>query len=1248
MYRTSLRRGLRWSLAALFGFLMMTGPGGEARAELPKVPDEFAVRLVAAVPAVQFPCQVATAPDGALFVGEDPMDQVGPADRPIDRILLFRDGKDPVVYAEKLNAVFGMVWHDGALYVMNMPRLTVFRDRDGDGKADERKDIFTDLGVPAGSPNDFNDHIVSGLKIGIDRYLYISVGDKGVPRATGPDGRTAQVRGGGVLRCRLDGTGLEVFSTGTRNHLEPNLDDRDNLFTYDNTDDGLGWWTRVTHHIDGGYYGYPFDYHTRTARMLPRMAEYGGGSPCGGLFYGEDAWPEKYRGLLFWAEWGQRVVRAIRFEPAGSTFKVAEKIDFVEHGKVDDFRPLDLALSHDGKTMYIADWSTGSWGNKTEKLGRVYAVTYKGKTLRSRRRGQDSDPVEAQIKQLGHPSFNERFRAQTALTRAGKGAVGAVTAALADSGTALLAKRHLVWVLDAVAGGTPEASYPLVDALKSPSRDVRAQAARALGERAVPIALEPLIKRLRDGEPSVKLQALIALGRIGSPESIPGVLPLVAETDVFVAYAARRALQRIGDWSVAARGLDSPDPKVRAGTLLAMDQVYDAAASSRLAEFAASAKRPVEERLNALEYLSEVDRKSPPWDGKWWGTQPAKGKPPARTIAWADTPRVMATCRALATDPLVAVRTRAVEALGRLNDSDSAPFLRGLFPGEHDPGVKSAIALALGKRADIQALDLLTSALRDDHGPESVRDAALVAVEMIGTQKAAIALADLLGQNSVNIDRQPRVIRALGRFKDVAAIKPLLESLKSQATPVRAAAIDALVAIVKRAKDRGRDDVAAGVRALLADPTSEVRNRAIAATGAIGDRQAIPALMALAEKPESRFEAGLALAKLPDIRALQLYLHGLAEKNSELRKASAAAITALRDPAATVLEQLAKRNELSPAVLPELRSIFAGLVPITTWNVLGSFPITGGPSLDPLMPVELSATFKGVGGKPVTWKTATAVDHDGQIDLGRVYTHDDDRLAYGYAEITSSTARTAPTVVGSDDTLTVWVNGKQVYNFTDRRGFSHDSARFDLPLTAGTNRIMVRCGNRGGPWQFSVAVTAPADYAFLKAPVRDGFDPEAYRAFALNGQGSASHGRLLFSDLKGLACVKCHAVGKEGGSVGPELSTVGAKYPRDELIASVLYPSAKISSGFEPTTFALVDGRVVTGIVRTETDGAVEIQDAEARLVRFAKDEIDERKRGDVSVMPTGLAAGLSRQDFADLIAYLETLKNVDSKSKLK
>ena len=114
--------------------------------------------------------------------------------------------------------------------------------------------------------------------------------------AAAPVSRFSPARTHAHLWSLPDGTGLEIFTTGTRNHLEPNLDARDNLFTYDNTDDGLGWWTRVTHHVDGGYYGYPWDYHDRTDRMLSPMADYGGGSPCGGLVYKEDAWPEKYRG----------------------------------------------------------------------------------------------------------------------------------------------------------------------------------------------------------------------------------------------------------------------------------------------------------------------------------------------------------------------------------------------------------------------------------------------------------------------------------------------------------------------------------------------------------------------------------------------------------------------------------------------------------------------------------------------------------------------------------------------------------------------------------------------------------------------------------------------------------------------------------------------------------------------------------------------------------------------------------------
>ncbi len=50
---------------------------------------------------------------------------------------------------------------------------------------------------------------------------------------------------------------------------------------------------------------------------------------------------------------------------------------------------------------------------------------------------------------------------------------------------------------------------------------------------------------------------------------------------------------------------------------------------------------------------------------------------------------------------------------------------------------------------------------------------------------------------------------------------------------------------------------------------------------------------------------------------------------------------------------------------------------------------------------------------------------------------------------------------------------------------------------------------------------------------------------------------------------------------------------------------------------------------------------SDAKAIKIAGDQIEARKRSDVSLMPSGLVAGLSPDDFADLIAYLETLKSV-------
>ncbi len=1225
----------RRALTALL-FVLAIGPPAAIGAGLPKVPDDFEVRLVANVPNFLYACQVATAPDGALYVAVDPMDQVGPYESDLGQIYVYREGKEPVLFAEGFRAIFGMAWHEGSLYVSHMPYLSVVRDTDGDGKADDRKDLFKDLGIT--NNKGLNDHIVSGIQFGIDNRLYISTGDKGVLKATGPDGRTAQVIGGGTLRCFPDGTGIEVVTTGTRNHLEPNLDDRDNLFTYDNTDDGDGWWTRVTHHVDGGYYGYPYDYHDHKDRFLNRIAEFGGGSPCGGVVYKEDAWPAKYRNRVFWSEWGKKKIQGIAFEPAGASFTIKDMVDFVEPGDSGEFRPLDCCLSYDGKTMYIADWGMGSWGSKTEKVGRVYAVTYKGPAIPTRPRGTDADPIADQIKALDHPSWNERMRAQRALIKKGREALDASAAALAG-GADPVAKRHLIWVIDGIAGGTAEADMALLKAFNDGSGDVRGQAARAFGERRVQAAATPLVALLKDADPTVKLQAIIALGRIGEAKAVPALLTLLTDGDRYLAFSARQALRRIGRWDAVAEGLKVAKADQRAAILAALEGVYDAGAVSVLRSVAVEPKGPEAERGLALADLALVARKAPEWDGKWWGTRPTQGKPPAKTIAWDSTPGILETIEASLVDPSEAVRLAAISAVRASDDRQALAKLRERFEVEAAPKVRQEIALALGNMGDKDALPLLVAALRDPANDESIRSAALTGLETIGGKPAVEALIEALVNKRGNLkdEAQIRMVAALGRFKAKEAISVIADRLYHSNPAVRVAAAESLgkMGDAKLAAPR--------LRPSLKDQAVEVRKATLTSLASLKDAESIPAMIELANAEPTRYEATLALASVPDVRALQVYLRGVADKSPDLRKASSSALGSIRDKAEPVLEQLASRRELPTSALPELRKIYNRLQPVEAWHVMGPFPLNDRPPSRPNLPVDITATAPGPDGATLEWKPIAAQGEDGMVDLAKFYGGKGDCSAFGTAVLESPVARPAQMAVGSDDTLTVWLNGKEVYKFGGNRGYDPDVARFDVELKKGKNLLMIQCGNGGGPWQFSVAVTGLADHAFLKGPAADGFDPDKFKLAAMKGSGQPARGKTLFFDMKGLACAKCHVVGGEGGAIGPELSGIAARYPREELIASILYPSARIFSGYETVVVATSDGKVLSGLIKSDNADGVEIQDAEGKRIKVAKADIEDRKTSDLSLMPNGIVEGINPQDFADLVAYLETLKDASA-----
>ena len=138
---------------------------------------------------------------------------------------------------------------------MHPPHLSAYIDKDGDGVADEEKVLVKNIAF--GFKDRPADHTSNGVTLGIDGWLYLAIGDFGFLKAEGTDGKTLQLRGGGVVRVRPDGTGLEVYSRGTRNILEVAIDPLLNGFARDNTNDGGGWDIRLHHFTGLEDHGYP-------------------------------------------------------------------------------------------------------------------------------------------------------------------------------------------------------------------------------------------------------------------------------------------------------------------------------------------------------------------------------------------------------------------------------------------------------------------------------------------------------------------------------------------------------------------------------------------------------------------------------------------------------------------------------------------------------------------------------------------------------------------------------------------------------------------------------------------------------------------------------------------------------------------------------------------------------------------------------------------------------------------------------
>jgi putative heme-binding domain-containing protein len=1049
---------------------------------------------------------------------------------------------------------------------------------------------------------------------------------------------------GGVIRIRPDGTGLEVVSTGERNPLSVALTANDDVFTYGNDDDSKKWPNSLTHHIVGGHYGYPYEFLTAPFRALPIVDGQLGGSGAQGVCYNEDGLPASYRGNLFFCDWGLQAVFRYEVAPAGGTFRLIRKTPLVEKGDIADFRPFSIATDADGSSFYLVDWAFNGWLADGPKTGRLFRMTYTG----SERVEPSPKPVgtdlATRIRGLDHPSMASRLESQRVLASRGAGAVKPLVVRLkeADSGAG---RVHALWALDAI--GTPEARLAIRSILADSDPNVRMQAARSSGIRRDREALPSLASALRDSNPAVRREAAIALGKLGDPQAGPSLYAALGDPDAFAAWSIRRALRTFKAWDLASLSTALADPKRGEDALKLADESWSLPAIQALSASLSTSTDPAwKARLVAA--LAGNYRRYPEWSGRWFGTNPLAGAMPRKTVDW-NTEGMNAVLIGLVkglrdADPMV--RRQSIGGLIGVGER-ATPLLRAELDRESDATNLAATARALGSLRDSKAVPTLARLLMDATRPVEVRLVVLDALAALNSPQALNARLMLAYDSKAPAELIARALPALGRGR-VLPSNDLAGFLDHKSETVRAAALAAF--------PTGKllpVDIRTTFLDRLNDPSEVVRKAAIDAVALHKLRDAIPRLVSLSGEDSCRAEATRALSEIPDPRAFPAYVAALSDRDPDLRKAGESALLAIRDVVGGDLESLARKGTfVGPSALAVER-ILTRFEPMTEWRVIGPFPRTTARVFVDSSTIDFEGKSVGVEGRTIAWQARTA-----EVSTGRVVLDDfkggagdrggfgydvngsPDLAAFAYTEVTSDRDRPALLLVGSSGSIVVTVNNRPVLNYSNfaGRAFSSDSDIARISLKKGKNRILVQARQGIGTWCFGLQISE-ASSASLAAGAGSA-NLEGLRAFALSHQGDARNGEAIFFDTRGVGCARCHAVGGKGASnVGPDLAGLATKFDKAEIVRSVLEPSNRIATGYQPILIAKRDGTVVTGLLRDESETHLDLVDTEARPLRVAKSEIDQRRIGEVSLMPAGAVDSLSPVEFSDLIAYLVGLK---------
>ena len=615
------------------------------------------------------PACLGVAPTGEVYVGVDLNGSLGKAvgkgrivrlvdkdgDGKVDSNTVYAEVDDPrgiISIGDKLYVLHTVIPKDTG--ILSGMHLSVFTDANHDGVADgPPKRLVSNISTAKHNQDRGADHTTNGIRLGIDGWIYIAVGDFGFVNAEGTDGTKLTMLGGGVVRVRPDGKEMEIYTHGTRNDYDIAIDPFMNIFSRGNTNDGGGWNIRFIHHIQSAEYGYPLLFKNFTDEMLPALVDLGGGSGTGALFFQEPGWPEKYNNVPMMCDWGRSHLYIHRVTADGASFTQKTE-DFIKESQISD-----VDVDGSGR-LYLAAWDGAGYKGNPAK-GYISRVTPKGWKYQAFPDLKKATVAEL-IKLLQGPSATARvYASQELLARPADASWKEVAALAMDKKQSLEARVAAIFTYKQLRGA--EATDGLVKLAADPA--VREWALRSLTDRKTQLAKvpsDPLLAGLKDASPRVQAAAAVALGRLGKVDAAPALIAIsnpppsvkhpVEGTDgphatpnspLVVPHVAVRNLVALNaiDAAVNAVGTANSD-----GALWTLRYLHDEkAVEGLIKKFATVTDATLGDKI--LGTLIRLYQQETPYDGSyWWSTRPDSRGPYYKPMQWTASSKIAAFIKA--------------------------------------------------------------------------------------------------------------------------------------------------------------------------------------------------------------------------------------------------------------------------------------------------------------------------------------------------------------------------------------------------------------------------------------------------------------------------------------------------------------------------------------------------------------------------------------------------------------------------